>query len=186
MFAEVPNAYFTLADASNYHARPPYDGSAYDFVVIHITSGRANPIPVARMWQQPKHGSSAHFVVGQDGTVIQCVPLLYAAYHAHSANGRSVGIEHCAREPNEPSFPKNDPGLPPTIEQYTASAKLVAYLLKAAGLPVQKGVTIKGHAEADPATTHTGCPDAAPWDWNLYLKLVNAAYDQLGKPPAIV
>lgn len=185
MIAEVPGCLWVPADPTNYRARKPFTGNPYDYVVVHITSGRADPIPTAKMWQQAKHGSSAHFVVGQDGSVIQCVPLRYAAYHAHAANDRSVGIEHCAREPREPSFPPGDPGLPPSDTLYASSARLVAYLLKAAGLPITRHVTIRGHAETDPWTTHTGCPDAAPWNWPRYMTLVQAAYDQLGQPPRI-
>lgn len=185
MIAEVPGAYFVLADATNYRERPDSD-RPYDSVVIHVTSGRSNPHPVAEMFQKPRAGKSAHFVVGQNGTVIQCVPLRFAAYHAHDANPHTVGIEHCAREPREPSFPPNDPGLPPSTALYEASAKLVAWLLKAAGLPVSRGKTIFGHAEIDKKTTHAGCPDAAPWDWPRYLEMVQAAYDQIGRPPLTV
>src|SRR4029434_2401733 len=31
---------------------------------------------------------------------------------------------------------------------------------------------ILGHAEADPNTTHTACPNAV-WDWEYYMGLVN-------------
>jgi N-acetyl-anhydromuramyl-L-alanine amidase AmpD len=183
--AELPGCLWVPADPTNYFARSPYVGNAYDFIVVHITSGHADPLPVAQMWQQPHHKSSAHLVIGQDGSAIQCVPLRFAAEHAHQANDRSVGIEHCAREPNEPSFPPGDPGLPPSDAQYTTSAVIVAYLLKAAGLPVQQHVTVKGHAEADPLTTHTLCPDGAPWDWARYIPMVQTAYDRISQPPAV-
>jgi N-acetyl-anhydromuramyl-L-alanine amidase AmpD len=190
VIAEVPNAIFVPAHPNRFRQRPaaPVGQSQYDLVVVHITSGHAEALGCASLWQQapaPRGmlGTSAHFVVGQDGQVIQCVYLRYAAQHAHVVNGRSVGVEHAVREPGE--FGPNDPGMPPTPELYAASARLVAYLLRAAGLPVQKGTTIMGHAEADPQTTHTGCPDAGPWDWDRYLPLVQAAYDQLGTPPAI-
>ena len=190
MIAEVPNAIFVPAHPNRFRQRPAVEQgqSPYDLVVIHITSGHAEALDTASMWQkQPSPrgmlGTSAHFVVGQDGKVIQCVYLRYAAQHAHVVNGRSVGVEHAVREPGE--FGPHDPGMPPTPELYAASAQLVARLLKAAGLPVQKGATIMGHAEADQLTAHSGCPDAGPWDWEHYLELVQAAYDQIGTPPAI-
>ncbi len=175
---EVPGALWVPANPSNYRERPQHRKKAYDLIVIHITSGRADPYGPARMWQRPKHGSSAHFVVGQDGRLLQCVPLRYAAFHAHAANEHSVGIEHCAREPRE--LGKDDPGMPPTPQLYASSAALVAYLLKAAGLPVAHHVTIMGHAEADKRTTHRGCPDKAPWDWELYLAMVQNSYEAIG------
>jgi N-acetyl-anhydromuramyl-L-alanine amidase AmpD len=175
--AEVPGALWVAADFTNYGPRPQAQVSAgYSLIVIHITSGRADPMGPAKMWQKPGHGTSAHFVVGQDGTVVQCVPLRFAAQHAHNANSYSIGIEHCAREPGELSA--SDPGLPPSDALYRASAQLVAYLLKAAGLPPNRQ-HVKGHAEADNRTTHTGCPDAAPWDWPRYMALVGDAYAAL-------
>lgn len=187
MIAEVPGAEMVLACATNYRPRPQgviLTKGGYDLVVIHITSGHADPYGTASMWQKPDHGSSAHFVIGQSGKILQCVPLRFAAQHAHAANARSVGVEHCAREPRE--FGPTDPGLPPSPELYEASAKLVAYLCKAAGLPPTRD-TIKGHAEADPQTTHTGCPDSAPWIWSYYMQLVDDEWKKLdGAPPFAV
>lgn len=188
--AEIPGCLWMPADRSNYGLRPIYV-VAYDLVVIHCTDGHADAMPVAQMWEEPVVGndgrprpSSAHIVVGQDGTRIQCVPLRFAAYHAHTANARSVGIEHCARTPGE--LGPSDPGLPPTDIQYQKSAETAAYLLKAAGQAVQLGRTIMGHAQADPKTTHTRCPEGCGWDWQKYITMVQAAYDQLGQPPALV
>lgn len=178
---EVPDTFWYPADPSNYNQRPQAQPNGpYNIVIIHITSGRENPFNTAEMFSKPKKiKSSAHFIVGRNPLIVlQCVPLRFAAIHAHRQNGRSVGIEHCAREPNEPAFPKGDPGLFPTAEQYHLSAKLSAYLLKAAGLPVVKGITIEGHAKADPNTTHDKCPDGA-WDWDYYMPLVLAEYNNL-------
>jgi N-acetyl-anhydromuramyl-L-alanine amidase AmpD len=163
--AEVSMASAAWADPTNYRTAAR---AGYARIIIHITSGRANPVPVAQMWQEPHHGTSAHFVIGQDGTVLQCVRLKDVAEHAHDANADSVGIEHCAREPKE--FGPQDPGLPVSDSQYRASAKLVAYLLIAAGLQASR-MTVLGHCEADKKTTHSGCPNAI-WDWDKYMGLV--------------
>jgi len=188
MLPEVPAASrMILADRSNYLTRPPiFPG--YDLIVIHCTDGHPAALGVAQMWQQPgasgKH-TSAHFVIGQDGEAIQCVPLAFAAQHAHNANAHSVGIEHCARTPGEwdKALGHHDPGLPPSDALYAKSAELVAYLLVAAGLPCDRD-HVKGHAEADPATTHTRCPDGCGWDWDAYMSRVRIAYEALGSPPA--
>jgi N-acetyl-anhydromuramyl-L-alanine amidase AmpD len=175
MTSEYSLATWVGADSSNYRAgraRP------VDKIVIHITSGHANAYPVAKMWQEPGHGTSAHFVIGQDSTVIQCVRLIDTAQHAHDANSSSIGIEHCAREPNEPSFPKGDLGLPPTDAQYHASAELVATLLQRFKIPCDRKHVL-GHAEADPKTTHSKCPTGA-WDWSKYWPMVQAAFSYSG------
>lgn len=186
MLPEVPVASrMILADRSNYGLRPAtFHG--YSEVVIHCTDGHEKAEPVAQMFAKPLAGgkhAAAHFVTGQDGEVIQCVPLAFAAYHAHAANAYSVGVEHCARTPGE--LGKNDPGLPPSDALYAASARLVAYLLVAAHLPCDRD-HVKGHAEADPSTTHTRCPDGCGWDWDRYMSMVKVEYDKLSPPAPLV
>ena len=169
----LSSAKWVPADPTNFKSA---DRTAFTNVVIHVTDGHANAQPVAEMWQQANHGSSAHFVIGQDGTVIQSVRIKDIAWHAHAVNGHSVGIEHCARTPGELSG--DDPGMPPTEVQYAASAKLAAFLCKLAGLS-PNAVTIQGHAEIDPATTHSDCPNGSGWDWDHYLQLVLVEYEAL-------
>lgn len=153
--AEYPSALWMPADKTNYYAA---GRSSYRHVVVHCSDGHGDPRAVAQMWQTPHHGSSAHFAIGQNGDVVQAVGLDAVAYHAHGANRASVGIEHCCRTPGE--LGPHDPGLPPSPVQLAASAKLIAWLCKRAGLPVTRDV-IRGHAECDPVSTHTGCPTSA-------------------------
>lgn len=172
--AEYHEADWVAADPSNFRALAR-SLSEVRAIVIHVTDGRADPYPVAEMWREPKHGSSAHFVVGQGGRVIQAVRLCDAAFHAHTANRTTVGVEHCARTPKELGL--TDPGMMPTRIQYDASARLVAWLCALLGLPPDRK-HILGHHEADPKTTHDRCPDGA-WDWAVYMPLVRAAYRNL-------
>ena len=39
--------------------------------------------------------ASSHYIIGNDGVVIRCVPENEVAYHASSANSYSIGIEVC-------------------------------------------------------------------------------------------
>lgn len=170
--ADYPQAQWVPAHASNFRRGRPV--AAPTLIVIHETDGHADAAPVAEMWQGANHGSSAHFVIGQDGTVIQCVALADTAWHAHEANGRSVGIEHSARTPGE--LGHDDPGLPPSDVQYQASARLVAWLCRELQLHPTR-VAVLGHVEADKTTTHTLCPTGCGFDWQKYMTLVQAAYD---------
>lgn len=174
MGAEYTPALWMPADKTNYRASARPAEHEYDIIVIHCTDGRGFADRTASMWQEPGHKTSAHFVVGQDGTVVQAVRLADVAQHAHEANARSVGIEHCARTPAE--LGPDDPGLPPSDALYSASARLVAWLCKRAGLAPTRGV-ILGHAEADPKTTHTRCPLGCGWDWDHYISLVVASFN---------
>lgn len=178
MTPEVPGVTVVLADPTNYRQRPePLDGNGYSMVVIHCTSGRADPMGPAQMWQQPHAGSSAHFVVGSDGSIVQCVPLRFSAYHAHTANAFSIGVEHTCRAPG--TLGTGDQGLAPTDALYRASAKLVAYLLRAAGLTPDRNTTVRGHAEADSQTTHTGCPVLDGWQWDTYWPMLLEEFQAL-------
>ena len=39
--------------------------------------------------------ASAHYVIGLEGEILQCVPETEVAYHAKEANSYSIGIENC-------------------------------------------------------------------------------------------
>jgi N-acetyl-anhydromuramyl-L-alanine amidase AmpD len=183
MTPEVPGAIVMLADPTNYRQRPePMQTNGYVRLVSHGTSGREDPRNTATMFQQPNHGASSHFVIGEPSPgqiiIVQCVPLRFAAFHAHEANADSVGIEHCIRAPG--TLGSNDPGLAPSTALYQASAQLQAYLLKAAGLEPDRSSTVRGHAEVDTHTTHTVCPVGDGWDWSVFMPMLLDAFAALG------
>lgn len=172
MGADYPLATWCPADATNYRRGRTQHAS---LVIIHVTDGHEKAQPVAEMWQIPQHGSSAHFVVGQQGEVFQAVRLVDTAWHAHTVNGISVGVEHSARSPKE--LGPNDPGLPPSDALYQSSARLVAWLCVQLGVPPSR-VAIMGHAEADAHTSHADCPNGCGWDWPRYMVMVVAEYQK--------
>ena len=160
--SEYPQASrFVPASTSNYRAST--SPRAIRRCVIHITDGGSNINGPISWFQNPKAGVSAHYIVGQDGEVVQMVHHNDVAWHAHTANGDSIGIEHVA----------NTRGLAPTDAQYCASAALVNWLCTQLGIDMNR-TNILGHSEADPHTTHTGCPNAV-WDWDYYMGLVTSA-----------
>ena len=153
---EYPGASrFAPAHTGNYRARS--SPRTIDEIVIHITDGGSRLSGTVGWFQNPEARVSAHYVIGQDGEVVQMVRHQDVAWHANSANGRSIGIEHVA----------NTRGLVPTEAQYAASAALVQWLCGQFGLPIDR-THVLGHSEADPRTTHRGCPNAV-WDWDGYM-----------------
>jgi hypothetical protein len=84
------------------------------------------------------------------------------AWHASSANGDSIGIEHVA----------NTRGLKPTAVQYCNSAALVNWLCSQFNLPMDRDHVV-GHNQASPRDHHVGCPDAV-WDWDYYMGMVTS------------
>ena len=161
-----PASRFAPADPHNY--RHPANPRTIDEIVIHITDGGSSIDGTIAWFQNPQARVSAHYVVGQDGTIVQMVKHEDIAYHAHSANSHSIGIEHVARSPAA----RHDAGMYPTPDQYCASAMLVRCLCNRFGIPMDRQ-HILGHAEADPATTHTACPNAV-WDWDYYMSIVTS------------
>jgi N-acetyl-anhydromuramyl-L-alanine amidase AmpD len=133
-------------------------------IVIHITDGGRNIDGTVSWFKNPAARVSAHYVVGQDGEVVQMVANNDVAWHAHHANGDSIGIEHVANKAR---------GILPTEDEYRASAALVCWLCNQFNLPADRD-HILGHSEADPKTTHTGCPNSV-WDWSHYMDLVQNA-----------
>lgn len=165
-----PGAIWMPAVAGNYRKA---GRAGFSKIVVHCTDGRSRARPVAEMWQELGHGSSAHFVIDQDGTVIQAVSLADIAYHAHHQNAVSVGIEHCCRTPGE--LGPNDPGLPPSATQIGVSAKLAAWLCRQGGF-APSPQTIQGHAQCDPDTTHADCPEGSGLLLGPYVVLAQAEY----------
>jgi N-acetyl-anhydromuramyl-L-alanine amidase AmpD len=168
---EYPKAArLVLAAPGNYEV--PKKPRTVDRIVIHITDPQvaagANVEGAVAWFRNPASKVSAHYVVGQDGEVVQMVRHADIAYHARGANTRSIGIEHVAKAAN----PKDATVIPLTAAQYASSAELVRWLCDEFGLPADR-THIVGHAEIG-QTSHKGCPDAV-WDWNTYLPLVAAA-----------
>jgi hypothetical protein len=52
------------------------------YIVLHDTEGTADPASVIDWWDSNGNLVAAHFVIGIDGTVYQCVPLDKIAHHA--------------------------------------------------------------------------------------------------------
>jgi N-acetyl-anhydromuramyl-L-alanine amidase AmpD len=162
------------------HYRAVADTRGVSRVVIHITDGGPKVDGTVGWFLNPTRPNgdplpvSAHYVIGQNGDVVQMVRNNDVAYHSGSANGDSIGIEHCARQPR--AFGPTDAGLPPSVVQYEASAALVRWLCEGYGIPMDRE-HILGHAEADTRTTHTACPNAV-WDWDYYMELVTSGMSQ--------
>lgn len=70
-------------------------------IVLHDTSDRLRADDSVSWFCNPKSKVSAHFVVGRDGSVTQCVPVDHAAWHAGQSewcgrancNSYGIGIE---------------------------------------------------------------------------------------------
>lgn len=164
--ADYPGAIWVPAHHTNFRARKQRNVQR---IILHCTDGQPKAYVSARRLQKEGLGTSFHFAVGQDGEVVQAVSIIDDAWHAHGQNPVSVGVEHCCRTPGE--LGPDDPGLPPTPIQLESGAALVAWLCAHLHLEPSRA-TIQGHAEADPLTTHRGCPTSAGIDLDAYVAAV--------------
>lgn len=64
--------------------------------------------------------ASSHYIIGNDGVVVRCVPEGEVAYHASKANGYSIGVEICHPDWNGK----------PTQRAYESLAKLLVELCR--------------------------------------------------------
>lgn len=71
------------------------------YIVLHDTEVDAKPQAIVSSWDASGNGVAAHFVVGRDGTVVQCVPLDEIAHHAgygDTGHNELYGIEEDGRD----------------------------------------------------------------------------------------
>lgn len=132
-----------------------------DLIVIHVTQETyADTIAI---FQNPAKQVSSHYLVrSNDGHVAQLVQEKDIAYHARSANGHSIGIEHEGWVDDPKWF---------TDAMYGASAQLVAAICDKYAIPKDRQ-HIMGHNEV-PGNDHT---DPGPhWDWVKFMDLVAKA-----------
>lgn len=62
------------------------------YIVLHDTEGTAGPSEVVDWWDSTGTYVAAHFVVGRDGSVVQCVDLDAIAHHAGYGDAGHNGL----------------------------------------------------------------------------------------------
>ncbi|MGW7236508.1 N-acetylmuramoyl-L-alanine amidase [Streptomyces sp. NPDC054804] len=140
-----------------------------EYIVIHDTE---STLPnMFKTVQDPTEASWHYSIRSSDGHVTQHVRTKDEAWHSGSkfVNGRSIGIEH-------EGFLAH-PGTWYTEQMYRSSARLVRFLAKKYGVPMDRQ-HIFGHDNV-PAPTGDSIPemheDPGPfWDWQHYFDLLGA------------
>ena len=100
-------------------------GARIDHIVVHYTTSR-NIEGTITHFKTGAPRTSAHYIIGRDGKLVQMVPDNDTAWHAGSGamNRRSIGIEHVAA-----------PGDEITPAQGATSAALIGWLMAHYGIP---------------------------------------------------
>lgn len=158
-----------------------FDSTDATWVVVHKTAGFSTAQDCAAYFQAGSDGNnvSSHYIVGLDGTIIQCVPesrgaganCCTTAGHADylptdvNLNLKTISVEHID--------PSTDNSTPMPQAQKDASYRLIGHICERHNIPKRSGDAsggIIGHRDIDPVN-RARCP--GNYDWNglwAYLK----------------
>ncbi|MFF4020038.1 N-acetylmuramoyl-L-alanine amidase [Streptomyces sp. NPDC001843] len=163
----APYAEFGDNDYGNHDLGDRPASQSIRYIVIHDTEGTWDG--VLNLVQDPTYVSWNYTIRSTDGLIAQHVKAKDVAWHAGNwyVNAKSVGIEH------EGFLAAPDAWY--TEAMYRSSARLVRYLSKRYGIPLDRQ-HILGHDTVPGPTTsyipgmHT---DPGPyWDWRHYFELL--------------
>ncbi|MDO4290798.1 MAG: peptidoglycan recognition family protein, partial [Eggerthellaceae bacterium] len=76
-------------------------GEFQKYIVLHDTEGNMSPQETVNWWDGNGNLVAAHFVVGKDGSIVQCVPLDEIAHHAgfgDTGHNASFGVDDESRD----------------------------------------------------------------------------------------
>ena len=147
------------------------DQNDHTWVVIHKTASGGSAQNIATFFANDPAMASTHYVVGQDGTIVQCVlekdgaggNCCFETGHASylplgvNLNVKTVSIEHVD--------PATDNSTPLTNAQKAASFRLVRDICQRHNIPMRKGDAsggIIGHHDIAPLS-RARCPGNYPW-----------------------
>lgn len=168
---------------------PGRDGLRVEGIVLHGTAGGDGP-GVAASLSDPATEASTHFVIGQDGGVLQLVRLRDSAWGngipveprwpvvlerpGVNPNRYTVSIEHAKFSPDN-SDPLTEAqlrasvGLVRLLLGLLPQRRLAGHRLLAATASGELSAAVVGHCEID-SVTRAHCPGT--WDWTTYLGLL--------------
>ncbi len=113
----------------NEYSRPGERLPEVNSIFVHYTANRNTSAAQNRSYFESlkdthERSASAHFIIGYDGEIIQCIPFEEIAYAVKTRNYDSISIECCYKSADG-SFTK---------ETYDSLIHLLAYLVKKYGL----------------------------------------------------
>ncbi len=124
---------YTLIRANTSNYTPGRRGNSIDLIVIHYTGTMASAMNNGLNWKNNHPGTSAHYIIDRDGTVVQSVLERDTCHAAGNidVNLRSVSLEFVSD------------GRDFTPEQINSGAQVVQYLMRTYGL--SKECVIRHH-----------------------------------------
>lgn len=104
-------------------------GAEYQrYIMLHDTEGEGSPESVVSYWDGAGNGVAAHFVIGKDGHIVQCVPLDKIAHHAgygDTGNNERYGTVDESRDDKVGTAPIGDWASDYGMNSYSVGIELV-------------------------------------------------------------
>lgn len=104
-------------------------GSAYQkYIVLHDTEGDFSPESVVDYWDGNGNLVAAHFVVGKDGSIVQCAPLDTIIHHAgfgDTGHNELYGVEDESRDDMRGTTPIGDWAADYGMNSYSIGIEMV-------------------------------------------------------------
>ncbi|GAA3538502.1 peptidoglycan recognition family protein [Amycolatopsis ultiminotia] len=172
-YQELPDGGYGNHDVAN---RP--QSQKIDYIVIHDTETSWDT--ALKLAQDPTYLAWHYTVRSSDGLIAQHVPTKDVGWHAGNwyVNSKSIGVEHEGFGAKGTWY---------TEAMYRSSAKLVGYLARRYGIPLDRAHII-GHDNVPGTTPSTIAGmhwDPGPyWDWAHYFDLLGAPLRATGGPGA--
>lgn len=96
---EEPDIMVDLLEVNDY-SRPATELDNIKSIFVHYTanpgtSAKQNRSYFANLGETHERSASAHFIIGYEGEIIQCIPLEEQAYAVMTRNDNSISIECC-------------------------------------------------------------------------------------------
>ena len=128
---EKPTITVNLLEPNRY-SRPGTSLKKVKNIFVHYTANKGtsaeqNRSYFANLAETGERSASAHFIIGYDGEIIQCIPLEEEAYAVKGRNNDSVSIECCYLS-EDGSF---------TSSTYNSLVELLSWLCREYGLTEQ-------------------------------------------------
>ncbi|MFG3660542.1 N-acetylmuramoyl-L-alanine amidase [Streptomyces sp. NPDC047706] len=173
----APYEEFADGDYGNHDLGGRPASQSIDYIVVHDTEGAWEG--VLDLVQDPAYVSWNYSLRSTDGHIAQHVKAKDVAWHAGNwyVNAKSIGLEH------EGFLASPDAWY--TEAMYRSSARLVKYLARKYGIPLDRQ-HILGH-DTVPGTTTATIPgmhtDPGPyWDWRHYFALLGRPFGPTAPP----
>jgi N-acetylmuramoyl-L-alanine amidase len=98
------------------------------YIVLHDTEGDSDPESVVSWWDSNGKGIAAHFVVGKDGSIVQCVDIERIAHHAgfgDTGHNELFGVEDESRDDKVGTEPIGDWASDYGMNSYSVGIEMV-------------------------------------------------------------